>query len=131
MKVPNNPLLFPRPKLVECPKETCKGIWYWRTWWQGKYKTACSFCKSTVIPIEIPEGGIKGVRLIRCPYCGGLQWYVGDKEKTTCTSNGCGKRNIKVIEVSPSELHQIIQEHWDEFQPEDQQYYQDRLEEYK
>jgi hypothetical protein len=123
--IPNNPLLFPRPKPVKCPKDKCGAVWHWRTWWRGKYKTTCPACKTKVVPKILSDGEVENVNtlLIKCSFCGGLQWYTGNKTKTTCTL--CGKRNIKVIEVTYDELEQIIQERG----YEDQEYYKERLEE--
>jgi hypothetical protein len=74
----------------------------------GADKTTCSKCKSNVSPIPIKELGAK-VRLIKCPRCGGLQWYTGGKSRTTCTANGCGKKNIIVHVITPDELANIIE----------------------
>jgi hypothetical protein len=71
------------------------------------------------IPIPVPEDKIK---LIKCGYCKELQWYTGNKEKTTCTK--CGKKNIIVRTVKPDELEDILKDTTEE-------YYLDRLEEYK
>ena len=126
--IPDNPLLLPKPKLVQCPKDSCGAKWWWRTWWQGKSKTACSSCKSTITPIETkPDSDTKGVRLIKCPACGSLIWYVGSKDKTSCTSIGCKKKNVPVVEVTFAELETIIELHG----YEEEEYYKERLEEYK
>jgi len=126
--IPDNPILLPKPKLVQCPKESCGGQWWWRTWWQGKSKTACSSCKSTITPIEIkPNAETKSIKLIKCPGCGSLMWYVGNKDKTSCTSVGCNKKNVPVVEVTFEELKATIKEHG----YENQEYYKKRLEEYK
>ena len=133
IKIPEHPLILPRPKLVKCPRDSCGAVWYWRSWWQGNVKTACSICKSTVIPIEVPSDFVfgKSVKLIRCTQCSGLQWYVGGKERTGCTANGCNKKNVPVRAISPDELGAIISTYSGEFTPEEQEYYKERLEEYE
>lgn len=123
--IPDNPLLFPKPKVVKCPREGCDTVWHWRTWWRGKYKTTCPGCKTKVVPQILPDE-VTSTLLIKCQFCGGLQWYTGNKRKTTCTRE-CGKRNIKIIEVDRDELMQILQE----YGYEDQEYYKERLEEVK
>lgn len=128
MFIPNNPILLPMPKSVQCPK--CQEPWFWRTWYQGSEKTACSKCKSTVTPIEIEPLGNRP-RLIKCPKCSGLQWYIGGKSRTTCTANGCEKRNIIVHALTREELSDLISPFLNnEFvPPEEEKYYMERLEE--
>ena len=121
----DNPLLFPKPKVVKCPRDKCGAVWHWRTWWKGKYKTTCPTCKTKVVPqiLSTEESVNVNTLLIKCLSCGGLQWYTGNKKKTTCTL--CEKRNIKVAEITYDELEQEIQERG----YEDQEYYKERLEE--
>lgn len=131
MFVPENPILFPKPKLVQCPRESCGAKWYWRTWWQGKSKTACSSCKSTITPVEAePDEDSKTVKLIKCPACGKYQWYVGNKDKTSCTSNGCKKKNVPVVEITFEEIKAIIRAYTIGAGAEELEYYQQRVEEY-
>jgi Zn-finger nucleic acid-binding protein len=127
MFLPENPIILPMPKFVKCPK--CDISWAWRTWYKGSSRTTCSKCKSSVVPMETSE--TNKIRLIKCPYCQGLQWYIGNKVRTTCTANGCGKKNIMLQVVSSQELGQMITEIWDKLNSEEQQYYLDRIEEYK
>jgi len=129
MFLPNNPLLLPMPKSVQCPK--CQETWFWRTWYQGSEKTACSKCKSTVTPIKKEPLGNRP-RLIKCPKCSGLQWYIGGKSRTTCTANGCEKRNIIVHALSKEELRDLVDQFCDKsdgFTDEEAEYYLERIRE--
>ena len=126
MFVPNNPILLPKPKFVQCPK--CKGTWFWRTWYKGSKITTCSKCKANVVPQEIPEQDIKA-RLIKCPKCKGLQWYVGNKSRTTCTASGCGRKNMLVQVVTPEELFDMLETTLNESTEEIKGYYLDRIKE--
>ncbi len=124
MDLPSNPILLPMPKSVKCPK--CERSWFWRTWYQGSERTSCSKCKSSVIPQKTLEKD--QARLIKCPYCKGLQWYVGNKFRTSCTR--CGKKNIMVRVIKDGELEEIIKKDWDSYTEKEQKYYLDRIEEY-
>ena len=126
MEIPSNPILLPKPKIVTCPK--CSMSWVWRSWYKGGKKTTCSKCKNTVVPtISDPAGsGIGEVRLIRCSHCGGLQWYSGDKKKTSCTNPECGRKNITVREVDKEELKEILRAEGCLGEP----YYAERLREF-
>jgi len=83
-----------------------------------------------VIPIEIKPLGNRP-KLIKCPKCGGLQWYTGSKSHSACTKNGCGKKNIIVHELSLEELTDLIQPLINGFTPlEEEEYYLERIKEY-
>jgi hypothetical protein len=60
-----------------------------------------------------------------------LQWYIGGKSRTTCTANGCEKRNIIVHALTREELSDLISPFLNnEFvPPEEEKYYMERLEE--
>jgi len=126
MFLPDNPILFPKPKFVKCPK--CNDTWYWRTWYKGSRTTACSNCKFKVVPQEIP--GNKA-RLIRCPKCHRLQWYTGDKPRTTCTKKDCKRRNMIVQVATKDELCKILKSFLNGLNSsETEKYYLDRIKEH-
>lgn len=126
MFLPDNPILLPKPKFVRCPK--CNDTWYWRTWYRGMKTTTCSKCKSSVVPEEISGNKAK---LIKCPKCRGLQWYTGDKSRTSCTAKDCNRKNMIVQVVTPEELSEILKPILGNIIPEEtEKYYQERIEEY-
>jgi Zn-finger nucleic acid-binding protein len=125
MFLPNNPILLPKPKFVQCPK--CEGTWYWRTWYKGSERTTCSKCKLSVTPQEISGNKTK---LIKCPKCHGLQWYTGDKSRTSCTVKDCNKKNMIVHAITPEELYNILQPFWNGLVSlEIEEYYLERMKE--
>jgi len=126
MFLPNNPLLLPRPKFVQCPK--CEGTWYWRTWYKGSERTTCSKCKLSVIPQEIPGNKAK---LIKCPKCHGLQWYTGGKSRTSCTIKDCNRKNMIIHVITPKELSDILKPILGSIISEDtEKYYLERMREH-
>jgi len=130
MFIPNDPLLLPKPKFVQCPKPECGAKWYWRKYYLGKYKTACTACKSTVAPIELDESEARvKIKLVKCTSCGGLQWFGGSSDMTRCAH--CKNRNVRIVEIGQGDLKDIIEKAWDAFKPEEQEYYLARLRELK
>ena len=131
MKIPNNPLVPPKPQGVRCPKCGFEGL---KRSFKKEGKSTCSGCGKTVerIVIENPEG----VKLIKCSANPGhdgheiksvFQWYKGLRKHTSCAI--CGK-TISTEAVKYEELQRYIQDNWDGIQPEDQEFYQEMLRNY-
>ena len=120
------------PQLVRCPK--CQKTWFRRTF--NSEITTCSKCKATVTPIVVdnPKNeDSKPLRLIRCGYCGGLQWYTGVRTRTTCMNPECAKKNIIVDVVSPKELRNAMDKalDTDEITGEEGYFYNKTIEKYE
>ena len=133
MFIPEEPIILPRPKLVECPR--CHSTWYWRTWWKGNPKITCTSCRFGVVPVEVKDtpgfedhGG--GIRAVKCPSCDNIQWYRGTRMTTSCTnSQKCGKKNINTTVATYDEIRNRIKRAWPDLSEEEQKYYSERLEE--
>jgi hypothetical protein len=70
-------------------------------------------------------------RLIRCPKCHKLQWYTGDKPRTTCTKKDCKRKNMIVQVVTKDELYEILKPFLNGLNSsETEKYYLERIKEH-